>query len=83
MSGMVDKPPKEDNVIVLDVRKARDGLFVMDLRVRTDNNWMYYRGVELVEGQSFILSDNQPVSVYECKFVNIIEVLSRVGERAD
>lgn len=57
----IDQPPEDDEVIVLQyhtIDRANNEIRV-DLRVRGDNNWLYYKDIRLGLGWSFTLKDGQ------------------------
>ena len=75
--GQTNKQPIDDEVFVIDVVSARDGLAVLNLRIRTEKNWTWYNGVEILESCSFVLLDEQRADTDEHSCIDMIERVPR------
>lgn len=79
----IDDEPEEDEVFVIHVKESGSVGCILDIRVRTVSNWLYFRGVEIKRHQDWILHDGQGVDdvsgatmvVYE-KLPHDIDVLT-------
>jgi hypothetical protein len=56
----IDTPPKDDEVLVIDVVNIVGNTVVLDVRIRTDENWRYYRKWKAQVGTTLRMRDNQP-----------------------
>jgi hypothetical protein len=73
----IDKKPDKDEAVVVEVVSINDEAVTLNVRIRANNSWLYYRGVRLTEGHSFIVNDNKSkeTETTDKPGIDIIEVL--------
>jgi len=71
-----NKRPVDDEVLIIDIVSVNGDEVMLNVRLRGDNNWMYFNGIPLLVGRSIVIIDEQRDDIVPAE-INVFEKLPR------